>query len=177
MRKSIAQLSFTSSIACYASTFETEFDYFHVINDNAMFNTVRSVRSWMLCDCDLRDMNLLPIVSVATERPIGTPCALGEHEMDFFRRWTVFAALKCLETIWNEKRKRRHRSRSRSWESCLHYLIRQLVCEQIPAIEHTITFLSSHSRPLTHFSFSAASSMLLNQLIVCLISAKRNTNS
>lgn len=97
---------------------------------------------------------------IGRKRPIGTPCALNEHEMNFFRRRTIFAALKCFETIWNEKRKRRHRSRSRSrsWESCLHYLIRQLVCEQIPAIEHTITFLSSHSRPLTHFSFSAASS-------------------
>lgn len=45
MRKSIGWLSFAwLSIACYASTFETEFDYFHVINDNLMFNTVYPVR-------------------------------------------------------------------------------------------------------------------------------------
>lgn len=44
MRKSIGWLSFAWWIACYASTFETEFDYFHVIIDSVLFITVYPVR-------------------------------------------------------------------------------------------------------------------------------------
>lgn len=119
---------------------------------------------WMLCDCDLRDMNLfVRLYRIEMEkRPIGTPCARGKHEMKFFRLLNYFRSIqidsnRCFRSIVDGER----------WEgggggvsdldreSCLHYFIRQLDCEQILCHRtHTITFLSSHSRPLTHFSFS-----------------------
>lgn len=166
LRKSIAWLGSLRRLhVTRAHTFETKFDYFHVINDNVMFNTVYSV-SWMLCDCDLRDMNLWPMVSVAAERPIhGTPCALRTWKT----RIAFLSPVKWFESgVFNQFEfepntyvtEAEDEAPNLIWESCLHYFIRQLDCGQILAIEHTITFLSSHSRPLTHFSFSPAPSML-----------------
>lgn len=164
MRKSIGRLSVWSSVDCMLREhIRNGFcDYiFNVINDNVMFNTVYSVRE--CCAIVIYEIWIFgSIRSVETKRPIGTPRARGKHEMKFFHLWTIFAAFESIRSIWmwRDLKKTGRGGSELDRESCLHYFIRQLGCGQILAIENTITFLSSHSRPLTHFSFSPTPSML-----------------
>lgn len=101
----------------------------------------------MLCDCDLRDMNLfVRLYRIEMEkRPIGTPCARGKHEMKFFRLVNYFRSIqidsnRCFRSIVDGER----------WdgsgggvsdldrESCLHYFIfGNWIVGKFFAIEHT----------------------------------------
>lgn len=137
---------------------------------------VNVVRLWFT-----RYESLVRLYRLERKRPIGTPCARGKHELKFFHFCELFSQRSNrIESVISINLKSRGKKGRRGGseldrESCLHYFIRQLDCGQMPAIEHTITFLSSHSRPLTHFIFSPAMLNSTNRAVESL--PKRSTNT
>lgn len=151
--------------------FETKFDYFHVINDNAMFNTFYLVGECS-CDCDLRDMNLvdrLYLVLFGIKRPIDAPYGNKTHTKSIsFHLWTIFAAWKSFESLFGfffpfpnriELEKKNiivaDVEEKAAPNSIANRVCIILLCQRkfLHTHKHTITFHSSHSEPLTHFSF------------------------